>query len=153
MKAVVMECSVRVCATPSTCDKFVVGATSIASTMFPDPPVKYSRALQPVTSRLLQRQWRSVNDLEIGTPECWDVRFAYADSSGRLTAAKLESASRDVLTALELAEDVGRETVPWILTLTTAPDLPARREIYRHHPALDDSASTIRSLSTDLIPG
>lgn len=112
--------------------------------------VQYSLAVEDSDSLLLRRQWHRENDVDdFGVPLGRDVCFAFADSSGRLTASKLESLSRDILADLELdpwvsdsategsANGAVAEAVPWILTLSTETDGASRQAIAARHPMLD----------------
>lgn len=103
-------------------------------------PARCSVVVEESDSLLLRRQWHRENDVDVfGVPAGRDVCFGFADSSGRLTVARLESLSRDILTQLEpdpwTSDDA--ESVPWILTLTTGSDQVSRREIVTRHPTLD----------------
>ncbi|MFE0748182.1 hypothetical protein [Gordonia sp. NPDC058843] len=103
-------------------------------------PAKCSIVVEESDSLLLRRQWHRENDVDVfGVPEGRDVCVGFADPSGRLTVARLESLSRDILAYLEpdpWTSDVA-ESVPWILTLTTGADQVSRREIVTRHPTLD----------------
>lgn len=139
MKAVVMECRIRVCGSPSRVREFVDRASTRALNAF-SHPARCSVVVEESDSLLLRRQWHRENDVDVfGVPEGREVCFGFADSSGRLTVAKVESLSRDILAHLELDPWVSDDTesVPWILTLTTGADPTSRREIATRHPTLE----------------
>ena len=138
MKAVVMECRIRVCGSPGRVRKFVEQASTRAHDAFTHP-ARCSVVVAESESLLLRRQWHRENDVDVfGVPEGRDVCFGFADPSGRLTVARLESLSRDILAHLELDPWVSDDTesVPWILTLTTGADPTSRHEILTRHPSL-----------------
>ncbi|VTR02350.1 Uncharacterised protein [Gordonia terrae] len=139
MKAVVMECRIRVCGSPGRVKEFVDRASIRARDAFPHP-ARCSIVVEGSDSLFLRRQWHRENDVDVfGVPEGRDVCFGFADSSGRLTVARLESLSRDILSHLEVDPWVSDDTesVPWILTLTTGADPRSRREIVTRHPSLE----------------
>lgn len=158
MKAVVMECRIRVCGSSKRIKEFIDQVSSRAFSAFPES-VKYALAVEDSDSLLLRRQWHRENDVDdFGVPVGKDVCCAFADSSGRLTAAKLESLSRDILADLELDPwatdaEVGSsvseaaESVPWILTLRTDVDRASREEIASRHPTLGLRAKPLIAMS------
>ncbi|TYQ14429.1 UNVERIFIED_ORG: hypothetical protein L601_000100001660 [Gordonia westfalica J30] len=158
MQAVVMECRIRVCASKSRVRKFLDQASSRAFNAFPKT-VKYSLVVEDSDSRLLRRQWHRENDVDdFGVPVGKDICFAFAGPSGRLTAPKLESLSRDILADLELdpwdpdsgvdsSSEGAAESLPWILTLSTAPDHLSRAEIAARHPMLELRARSLITTS------
>lgn len=139
MKAVVMECRIRVCASRARRDAFVEAAIEQAAEAFPHPTMR-SCVVEEKASRMLARQWTQANSSrEEPCPSTYDICLAFADSSGRLTAARLESLSRDLLTALDSSTHQSmsaEETIPWILTLVSSTDRRGRRDIALRHPAL-----------------
>ncbi|GAC52536.1 hypothetical protein GOAMI_13_00850 [Gordonia amicalis NBRC 100051 = JCM 11271] len=158
MKAVVMECRIRVCGSTGRLREFIDQASSRALNAFPKP-VKCSLVVEDSDSLLLRRQWHRENDVDdFGVPVGKDVCLAFADSSGRLTASKLESLSRDILADLELdpwatelpagsSTSGAAESVPWILTLSTDVDRASREEIAARHPMLDLRAKPLITTS------
>ncbi|MEO9328907.1 hypothetical protein [Gordonia aurantiaca] len=107
--------------------------------------VRCSISVDDCDSVLLRRQWHRENDVDtFGVPVGREVCLAFADPTGRLTAAKLESLSLDILSELQpdpwetesSPDDEPAEQVPWILTLETEVDRTAQREIATRHPML-----------------
>lgn len=142
MKAVVMECRIRVCASEDRVRRFVENARRVVTDAIP-VPVRYSIVVEPVDSVLLARQWAAANRAAAGSkrsPGSFDVDVAFT-GSGWLTPARLESLSRDILADVEADPGPGAEVVPWILTLTTSVDDVTRRRLARVHPCLDLTAS------------
>ena len=145
MKAVVMECRIRVCGSPSRIQRFIDHASTRAVNKFASP-VKRSIIVEDSDSVLLRRQWHRENDVDdFGVPIDRELCLAFADPSARITASKLESLSRDVLSELELDPWTSEESesVPWILTLTTDVDHASRQAIAERHPLLELSASPV----------
>lgn len=146
MKAVVMECCFRICATPARILAFRCHAEKLADAAF-SQRTRRSSATIDSKSRLLPRQWHMQNDVtRLGEPQCQEVCLAFADNPARLTAAALEALSRDILATLDTdTVEASPETVPWILTLTTDPDAAYRRQMTDRHPKLHTTAG----LATD----
>lgn len=151
MKAVVMECCIRVCATPSRFLSFRYHAEVLADAAF-TRRTRRSSATVESRSRLLLRQWYMHNDVTcLGQPQCREVCLAFADNAARLTPARLEALSRDILATLDTDTSVAStETVPWILTLTTDADAIYRRQMTGRHPNLHPTASTATDDETHL---
>ncbi|PYE19242.1 hypothetical protein DFR67_103153 [Williamsia limnetica] len=143
MKAVVMECRIRVCATPARFLSFRRRAEQLADAAFSGRTRRSSAAVDS-GSRLLLRQWHMHNDVtRLGEPQCREVCLAFADNPARLTPAKLEALSRNILATLEIdTAGSSTETVPWILTLTTDADAAYRRQMTDRHPTLHTSAGS-----------
>ncbi|PYE12756.1 hypothetical protein DFR67_12035 [Williamsia limnetica] len=143
MKAVVMECCIRVCATPARFLAFRHDAERLASAAF-SGRTRRSSATVDAGPRLLLRQWHMLNDLtRLGEPQCRELCLAFAGNPARVTPAKLEALSRDILATLDTSTvETSTETVPWILTLTTDVDAAYRRQMTDRHPTLHTSAST-----------
>lgn len=137
MKAVVMECRFRVCATHERFQKFADRAAALVAATLADR-YESSRIVESSTSPLLRQHWDDTNGAGgLPAPQLWELSLAFVGDA-TLTAAVIESLSRDILKDLEPdPDDPTSETVPWILTLTTATDPRSRREVFGRHPSLN----------------
>ncbi|WP_255218614.1 hypothetical protein [Gordonia paraffinivorans] len=144
VQTVVMECRIRVCGSRKRIQRFTDRASEIAVGKFPST-VRCSISVDDCDSTLLRHQWHRENDVDTyGVPVGRELGFAFADPTGRLTAAKLESLSLDILSELQPdpfetespAAELS-EQVPWILTLETEVDRTAQRDIATRHPMLE----------------
>lgn len=131
-----MECRIQFCATPERTARFLKRSEKITDRKM-SRKVERSRVVGEPAAEFLRRRWDQTNDRAVhGAPELTSLELAFADSSGFLTPARLESLSRDLQSALDTVAESG-EAVAWILTLTTEPDRTARDDIARRHPSLD----------------
>lgn len=147
VKSNVMECRVRLCASPERLRFFLDHADGVISSTI-SQRVEWSRDVDGGDSMLLRRQWESANTSEpVTSPTVSDVSWVFTDRSGHLTAARLESLSRDILSNLDNPRRSGtEETVPWILTLVSNPDAAARRALAARHQMRDLASPMLSSL-------
>ena len=145
VRAVVMECRIRLCATPARIDAFVLHALRVVSDALPGR-VFHSHRVSDIDSKMLVRQWNGTNSSTVdGSPRVVEVEFAFAGTDW-LNADRLETLSRDILS--DIAPRIrgsDQEVVPWILTIDSQLDDAAHGEVMSRHPNLRPTLAAVVS--------